>query len=675
MQKNLDEYLSEINADEDLKKTYYARLDEEFDAFREIDGAEVYIQNTKAIFDLGREKGLSLRPRGSAAGSLAIFLMIDANKRLDPMEHELSFSRFMDKNRKEMPDVDIDVDNRKLFTEVLQERFGRENTVGIKTFDTIKSAMPLMKLALDALSENVGVKSNEHFVEALDDFEKAFKPFKGKVPKYMSFDELLQQPAIQKAYRHNEIMHQMISVARRFQNTYVTSNMHNGGVLFSTTAPFSKTMATIEIPGKQLMRSELNINGAKLMGQIKYDATLSSEAGNELEIARKQLLEMHNIDLRENLNDPMLYKAIQRDALNGIYQLSGDATRSVVNAVQPKDFFDVMACITLAKAPKRTRDNSTSDLEKYLHNKTNGLSVVSERLVPHLSQTHGVILFDEQITDICMDIAGFTFTEGDTLRSAFKKKRFNVIDELKDKFIKGAVSGGLSQQEANAIFSDLERKKDSYTMPKSHAAMYVKVAMEQLHLKVNYPDTYMNVYAKPAPKVGAKTKSKPSGLTVEDFKREYVQKLGYQIRPLDVLKTPSEGGLMERAGVRYIVDGLNNRFDEKMVNAILTARKHESFSGKDTPNIVEMVHVISEAYLARPLPDPTIQNDNAELKALVGDIIKLSEQGGFRSVIGEPVDKRTEELSNAIPEVVNKIATGRELPVYQNDNPNIKQSR
>jgi hypothetical protein len=88
-----------------------------------------------------------------------------------------------------------------------------------------------------------------------------------------------------------------------------------------------------------------------------------------------------------------------------------------------------------------------------------------------------------------------------------------------------------------------------------------------------------------------------------------------------------------------------------------------------------MVHVISEAYLARPLPDPTIQNDNAELKALVGDIIKLSEQGGFRSVIGEPVDKRTEELSNAIPEVVNKIATGRELPVYQNDNPNIKQSR
>ena len=195
-----------------MKKTYYARLDEEFDAFREIDGAEVYIQNTKAIFDLGREKGLSLRPRGSAAGSLAIFLMIDANKRLDPMEHELSFSRFMDKNRKEMPDVDIDVDNRKLFTEVLQERFGRENTVGIKTFDTIKSAMPLMKLALDALSENVGVKSNEHFVEALDDFEKAFKPFKGKVPKYMSFDELLQQPAIQKAYRHNEIMLSLIHI-------------------------------------------------------------------------------------------------------------------------------------------------------------------------------------------------------------------------------------------------------------------------------------------------------------------------------------------------------------------------------------------------------------------------------------------------------------------------------
>jgi DNA polymerase-3 subunit alpha len=672
----LAEYLVEKSIAPELHSIYNDRLDVEFDTFRETDGAEVYIQNTKALLDLSKEENISARLRGSASGSLALSLFVPKGRGMDPIEfgqlvgdkltsdvaeYGFSFSRFMDKNRNEMPDVDIDISDVKAFTRALQAKFGDDNVVSLKTFGTVKSPKKLMKEAAKALAGSVGVKTAEHYEDTIKKFEKLFKPFEKRVPKYMSFDEFLAEPQIKKAYKEDEILYQMISVARRFQGLYISSGAHNGGVLFSRDRPCSKSMAAVKLPEKLLVRSELTADSAKLVGQIKYDALLASEAGSELEIAREQLMLMHNVELKEDLRDPALYKAIQLDALDGIYQLSGLSTRPVINQVQPKSFYDVIACLTLAKAPKKGRGGSESDLEQYLRNKNQGLSLPSDKLIPHLEKTHGVILFDEQITDICMDIADFTFTEGDTLRSAFKKKKFDVVDELKVKFIAGAMNKGMPKQEAEAVFAEIDRKKDSYTMPKAHAASYVKVALEQMHLKLNYPDTFINVYGKT--------------IGVNQIRQEYVQKLGYQIRPLDVLRTPVDGGLRIHQGVRYIVDGLNSRFSDDMVNAIVKSRTHESFMNQETPNVVRMVHVLSENYMGRPLPDPSIQNDNETLKSLVSDMIKLVEQGGFNAILGENQESKMEELKQATPELVNMIVSGRNAPVVQNDNVNMKISR
>jgi len=674
----LTSHLAEKQVKPELQKRYYDRLDAEFATFESIDGAEVYIENTKALLDLAKEENISARLRGSAGGSLALFLFVEEGRGIDPiefgelvgddfkadndiLEYGLSFSRFMDRARNEMPDVDIDVTDVKTFTRALQSKFGDENIVGLKTFNTVKSPKQLMKEAVKALSGAVGVKTAEHYEETNQKFLKIFKPYEKKVPKYMSFDEFLSEPNVRKAYKEDELLYQMISVARRFQGLYVSSGTHNGGVLFSKDRPCSKSMAAVKLPEKLLTRSELTADSAKLVGQIKYDALLASEAGNELEVARDQLMTMHDVTLKEDLRDPALYKAIQLDALDGIYQLSGLSTRPVINQVQPKNFYDVIACLTLAKAPKRARNGGESDLDRYLRNKTQGLSLPSDKLIPHLDKTHGVILFDEQITDICIDIADFTFTEGDTLRSAFKKKKMDVVDSLKTKFIEGATKKGMPLQEAQAVFAEIERKKDSYTMPKAHAASYVKVALEQMHLKLAYPDTYIKVYG--------------NAIGVDKIRQEYVQKLGYKIRPLDIMRTPVEGGLRVHQGVRYIVDGLDSRFSKGMVDAITKARKHESFKNDDTPNIITMMHVISENYMGRPLPDSSIQNDNEGLKVLVGDMIKIVEQGGFNSVLGENHETKLAELKEAVPELINSIATGRDIPAVQNDNDNIKLSR
>jgi len=657
----LDKYLDKNEIPEGKRQSYYERLDYEFKAFRSIDGAEMYIQNTKALFDLGREENVSIRMRGSAGGSLTLFLFVDEGKALDPVEYNFSFSRFMDPDRSEMPDVDIDVTDVKAFTQALQSKFGEDNIVGLKTFNTVKSPKALMKEAMKALSGSIGVKTAEYYEETIKKFEKLFKPYDKKVPKYMTFDEFLSEPQIKKAYREDDILYQMISVARKFQDLYVSSGTHNGGILFSKSRPCSKSMAAVRLPEKMLVRSELTADSAKLVGQIKYDALLASEAGSELEIARKMLKSMHGEELKENISDPSLYKAIQLDALDGIYQLSGFSTRPVINQVMPANFDEVVACLTLAKAPKKGRNGSESDLERYLRNKNQGLNLPSDKLVPHLKNTHGVILFDEQVTDICMDLAGFTFTEGDTLRSAFKKKKFDVVDELKEKFINGAVKKGMTRNEAELVFAEIDRKKDSYTMPKAHAASYVKVALEQMHLKLTYPDTYIKVYG--------------NSIGVNKVRQEYVQKLGYKIRPLDILRTPVEGGLRVHQGVRYIVDGLAGRFSDDLVKAIVASRRHAPFMSSENPNVVGMLHVIAENYMERPLPDPSIQNDNTKIKGLVSDIIKLVEQGGFNSLLGEAPDVKMEELKVAVPELINTIVTGRNMVFVQNDNANIKRSR
>lgn len=670
----LEQYLLEKEVSPELQSTYRDRLEVEFETFNDTDGAEVYIKNTRVILELAQEANISARLRGSASGSLALFLFVEKGRGIDPIEfgrlvnepltddvaeYGFSFSRFMDKNRNEMPDVDIDITDVKAFTLALQEKFGEDNVVSLKTFGTIKSPKKLMKEAEKALSGAIGVKDTGGFEDTVKKFEKLFKPYEKRVPKYMSFDEFLGEPSIKKAYKEDEMLYQMIAVARRFQGLYVTSGAHNGGVLFSKDRPCSKTMAALKLPEKLLVRSELTADSAKLVGQIKYDALLASEAGSELEIARKQLMLMHNVELKEDLRDPALYKAIQLDALDGIYQLSGFATRPVINQVQPKNFYDVIACLTLAKAPKRGQGGSESDLERYLRNKHKGLSLPSEKLIPHLEKTHGVILFDEQITDICMDIADFTFTEGDTLRSAFKKKKFDVVSELKGKFISGATNKGMARQEAEAVFAEIERKKDSYTMPKAHAASYVKVALEQMHLKLNYPDTFIHVYGK--------------SVGVNQLRQEYVKKLGYQIRPLDILRTPVDGGLRIHQGVHYIVDGLGSRFSESMVDAIVKSRKHKPFTDPSAINLVGMMHVVSENYMGVPLPDASIQNDNEALISLVGDMIKLVEQGGFNAVFD--AESEMEELKQAVPELVNMIVSGRNAPVIQNDNVSIKRSR
>ena len=95
----------------------------------------------------------------------------------------------------------------------------------------------------------------------------------------------------------------------------------------------------------------------------------------------------------------------------------------------------------------------------------------------------------------------------------------------------------------------------------------------------------------------------------------------------------------------------------------------------ENPNVVGMLHVIAENYMERPLPDPSIQNDNTKIKGLVSDIIKLVEQGGFNSLLGEAPDVKMEELKVAVPELINTIVTGRNMVFVQNDNANIKRSR
>ena len=279
LQKYLDQ--SGIN-DTTLREKYFDRLDEELKAFSLVDGGMVYIRNCKEIFDIGKEDKKSLRLRGSSSASLALFLLVEEGKRLDPIEHGLSitsFNRFMGQ-RSEMTDVDMDVSDVKGFTNTLINTFGEENVVALKVYSGIQSPSMLMEEAKKCLL-NTLERGESHYDKAFEKFKKLFSPYSRKCPAYMSYDEFLQLPQVKNAYRNDDVLYEMIALSRRFQGLYVKSGFHQSGVLFSKKQPASKNMATMRVPKKQLLRSELTHYAAPLVGEIKYCLLYTSDAADE----------------------------------------------------------------------------------------------------------------------------------------------------------------------------------------------------------------------------------------------------------------------------------------------------------------------------------------------------------------------------------------------------------
>lgn len=548
---------------EDLE-IYKVRLREEVDVVNSVDGFGNYFTNTAHMIELYEENSIEVSLRGSGAGSLVVYLM--GACKVDPIEHGLSFERFLSTERSDPPDLDLDVAWQSLCYKLAQESFGEMAIANLTTFTGTKKWDRLFETAYSSFvnfDDRCHGGSKLFMDAAYKRVVDAFKSLRGFEAKRMPFDEQVEIPRIKQVLK-SDGADMLYEIALKLKTLSVGREVSDGSVILNPKGVTSSYSATQPKQEGGMWCTELTRESVGLIGEIKYDV-LSSKALEK--ISKVKEIEGLPYGSKIDIHDPEIYKLINSGALSFLFHINTYGGKQAIGDIKPESFKELMACI----AVMRCSDRSDPELEyqKYITGKKNGPTYKSELLSSVLDDTYGSLIYEEQLLDLCTDVAGIDYTSADRLRSAIKKKKKDVIEELKPKFISSLIAkygGKVSEEEARVVYGEIESKFGTYLMGKSHCAACTYVICEQAFLKSKFPLSYSQVHLDAVP-------NKTRGEAKNTLHREYTQMLGYRFSRLDVLTCDVKGRDEIIDDVRVITPGLESLVTEPhVVEAIVSAR-------------------------------------------------------------------------------------------------------
>jgi len=452
----------------------HRQMDHELSVIEEAGLAE-YFLIVWDILRFARERGIPAQGRGSAAGSLVAYLL--GITRVDPIQHNLLFERFLSSDSRIMPDIDVDFghEGRDEVIEYVYDKYGSDHTAMVCNVVTYRS-----RLARREVAKAMGITSgllNQWLALYEESEQQASEPnsqdeapgaspgdVPEALPKFALFTELVS--AIQGFPRHLSI--------------------HVGGMLI--TGPPLIDVVPIEratMPGRVV--SQWNKDDIEDLGLIKLDL-LSLRTLSMLKEA-EELVHQHQgveLDLGEvPLDDPAVYRLVQQADTVGTFQVESRAQMQTLPRVKPERFEDLVVEVALIR-PGPIQGGMVSHYVK----RRQGLEPVTHLhplLEPILAETMGVVVYQEQVIRIAMVLAGFSAGEADMLRRAMSRSRSQeAMEKLQERFVEGARGQGLDPDLARSIFEKL-RGFASYGFCKSHAAAFARTAYESCYLKAYYP--------------------------------------------------------------------------------------------------------------------------------------------------------------------------------------------
>jgi len=475
---SLTDYLRKL-CEEGLKKRYSSvskeireRLDYELNIICNMGYASYFL----IVWDFiryAKKKGILVGPgRGSVAGSLVAYLL--GITEIDPLKYGLIFERFLNPERESLPDIDIDIqdERRGEVIEYVRKKYGEENVAQIITFGT---------MAARAAVRDVGRVLGMPYT-AVDKIAKLIPPnsrLKEVVEKNSEIKELIS--------KDNQIR-VLFEIAQRIEGLTRHASIHAAGLVI---APGKLTSYTpLYRTNKNEITTQYEMHSLETIGLLKMDF-LGLKTLNVI----KETLDLikrykgREIDLKNiPLNDKTTYRVLSRGETLGVFQFESRGMQDLLKRLKPEEFEDIIAVLALYRpGPLQSgmvddfidRKNGRSKI-KYLHPK----------LEPILKETYGVILYQEQVMKIANELAGFSLGEADILRRAMGKKISKLMEEQREKFIKGAVERGIDIQVAEKLF-ELMAYFSGYGFNKSHSTGYALISYQTAYLKANYPLEFM----------------------------------------------------------------------------------------------------------------------------------------------------------------------------------------
>jgi len=421
-----------------------------------------------------RAQGVPVGPgRGSAAGSLVSYSLRITD--VDPMQYDLIFERFLNPERVSMPDIDIDFCMRRRgeVIEYVRQKYGADSVAQIITFGTM-AAKAVLKDAGRALDMPYG---------EVDRLAKM-------IPNTLniSLDDALKQSAQLDAARKEGPVKELIEVALRLEGLARHASTHAAGVVISP-RPLTEIVPLYK-SNKDEITTQYDMNALGRIGLLKMDF-LGLTTLTILEDSVKMIKQNRSLDLDLTLlplDDAPTYALFARGDTTGIFQFESHGMRDILKRYQPTQIED----LTALNALYRPGPIQGGMIDEFIARKQGKKKVAYDlpELEEILSETWGVIVFQEQVMKIANRLAGFSLGDGDILRAAMGKKKVDVMAAQRDKFLVGCAGRKVPAKKAEKLF-DLMEEFGRYGFPKAHACAYALLAYHTAYLKVHYPVEFM----------------------------------------------------------------------------------------------------------------------------------------------------------------------------------------
>lgn len=430
------------------------------------------------------EKGIPCSARGSACGALVSYVLKLSH--VDPIDYGLLFERFLDPNRSEAPDIDIDFckDRREEVIAYVREKYGEESVAQIATFGTMaaRAAIKDVGRVLNIPLERV-IKLTEMVPETpgitLDEAISANSEMKNLI----SLDAEIRE---------------LIEIAKRLEGTNRNAGTHAAGVVISD-GPLTDHVPLQRIvrKGDESMRKEEGVvttqwvmGDLEKVGLLKMDF-LGLRTLTCLDNALRMIEKNHGlrIDLQAiPLDDKKTYDLLQKGDAKGVFQLDSSGIRELLKRMRPDNIRDIIAIMALY----RPGPLEGGMVDAYINRKHGKESPAYAHPVMEtiLGETFGVMVYQEQIMQILNQLGGIELSSAYACIKAISKKKQEIIDQRKEEFIKGSVKGGISQKTAEEIFQ-LIVVFGGYGFNKSHSAAYAHVGYQTAYLKQHYRPEFM----------------------------------------------------------------------------------------------------------------------------------------------------------------------------------------
>lgn len=514
----------------------------------------------------GRDLGVYVGPgRGSAAGSVVAYCIGITN--IDPIKYQLLFERFLNPDRKSMPDIDTDFDDegRAKVIDYVVEKYGKNQVAQIVTYGTMAAKMSIkdvgrvLELPLEetnALTKYIpdsqgGISLNRLFNAPIDG-EKSLKEKEGLGP-----DEIAKIKELREMAEGNDLRARVLKEAQVLEGSVRGTGVHAAGIIIAP-SDLTELMPMATAKDSNFLLTQYEGGVIEDAGVIKMDF-LGLKTLTIIKNTLKLIKLNHGLDIdieAIDLTDQATFETFQRGETNGIFQFESPGMQKYMKDLKPDKFEDIIAMNALY------RPGPIAYIPNFVERKHGREEITYDlpEMEEILKDTYGITVYQEQVMLLSQKLANFTKGDADVLRKAMGKKDRKTLDKLKPQFVENAKKNGHPEDKLEKIWTDWEAFA-SYAFNKSHSTCYAFVAFQTAWLKTHYPAEYL----------AANLTNEKDNIEKVTFFMEECKRMNIKVLGPDVNESLPDFGVNKKGEIRFGLGAIKGT-GEVAVNEVIIER-------------------------------------------------------------------------------------------------------